>query len=116
MSTMKTKFKISQLAAKAIDVELIHPEHNKTGIMVELVGPHSKVFQEAKAVYETTDGTAADNIRLFSACIVGWDSECMEMDWSVENSFNYFSKPENTWAVQFLSPIIRDELNFYAKK
>ena len=116
MSSVKAKFKISQLAAKPIEVELVHPVHGETGIMFNLVGPHSKVFQDAKEVYVASEGTAADNFRLMSACVIGWDEEAMEMPWSEENSFKFFSNEANIWAIHFLTPIIKDEMNFYPKK
>lgn len=116
MSTIKSKFKISQLAAKPIEVELVHPVHGETGIIFNVVGPHSKVFQDAKDVYINSDGNATDNFKLMSACIIGWDEEAMEMPWSTENSFKFFSTEENIWAIHFLTPIIKDEINFYSKK
>jgi hypothetical protein len=116
MSAVKTKFKISQLAAKPATIELIHPSVGETGIVLEIVGQHSKTFQEALAIYESSDNTPDDNIRLLSSCIVGWDSDSMEMDWSVENAFKFFSDPANQWAIAFLTPFIKNELNFYIKK
>lgn len=110
------------MAAKPTRVELVHtlqPEYNVsetngTGVFVDLVGPLSKQFQAAKEVYETTEGTQEDNIRLMSSCIVGWDNEDFDgMECTPENVFAVLSNPENSWIATFLAPVIQDHKNFF---
>ena len=113
---MKAKFRVSQLAAKPIDIELVHPVMGETGIFIKLAGPHSPQFQAARKAYQASEGKEEDGVRLFSSCVIGWDTEAMESEWSVENAFNYFNQPENSWAVEFLTPVIKDEMRFYEKK
>ncbi len=110
---MKQKFKISQLAAKPIEVELEHPTAGKTGIFIKLVGPQSKQFRDALDVFQKSENTEEDNLKLFASCLVGWDEEAFEKPFSVEAAVEFFSAPENAWAANFLIPIVKDHTKFF---
>lgn len=110
---MKAKFKVSQLAAKPIDVELKHPTEGDTGIFVKIVGPQSKQFRDALAKFEESEGTADDNLDLFAACFVGWDEEAFEQEFSNEAARHFLKAPENAWAANFLIAIIKDHTQFF---
>lgn len=109
----KAKFKISQLAAKQIDLELEHPVEGPTGIIVKLVGPQSTQFRDALKVFEESEGTEEDNLKLFAACFVGWDEEAFEQPFSVEAAAEFLSKPENSWVANVIVPIVKDYTKFF---
>ena len=117
---MRNKFKVSQMAAKPISVELKHSEEQfnvsetgGTGVFVQVVGPHSKIFQAAKEAFDASEQEREDNIRLFSSCVTGWDKEDFDVEYSVEAAFNLFNEPENYWMTESISPVIRDSSNFF---
>lgn len=117
---MKARYKIGQLAAKPISVELKHPleqfntsETGGTGIFMKVVGPHSKVFNEAKDAFDNSDQTKEDNVKLFASCVVGWDKEDFDVEYSPEEAVKLFSDPENVWIVNCIAPIVRDSINFF---
>ena len=110
---MKAKFKVNQLAAKPIEVELKHPVHGDTGIMVKIVGPQSKQFAEAAAEFEASAKGPDDNIRMFARCFVDWDADAFEMPFSHEDCFNFLKQPENGWVAETVAPLVKDHLHFF---
>jgi hypothetical protein len=110
---MKAKFKITQLAAKPIKVELVHPTQGETGIFVDLVGPHSKQFHTAFEAFEASEQKQEDNLKLFASCFIGWDDEAFEMPFSAENALAFFSNSDNAWAANFIAPILKDANRFF---
>jgi hypothetical protein len=109
----KAKFKINQLAAKPVDVDLIHPTEGLTGIVVKLVGPHSRQFKDAYEAFKNSEQTVDDNLLLFVSCVIGWDEEAFEMPYSTENAMKLFKNPENAWIAECIAPVMRDSLQFF---
>lgn len=114
---MKAKFKVSQLAAKAIEVELVHPTAGETGIKVKLLGPHSQQVRDAYAKYHAIETPSdGDEYELLAGCFAGWDEEAFEMEFSKENVIKFFSNPENSWAAQSVAPTLKDPNAFFRPK
>lgn len=110
----KIKFKINQLAAKPIDVELEHPTEGKTGIIVKMCGPHSKQFKEAATVFRNLEKpTDEDHLKLFTSCLMGWDEEAFDQPFSVEAANAMLIQPESQWIMDFLAPMVRDHKLFF---
>lgn len=111
---MKAKFKLSQLAAKPITVELKHPKFGDTGIEVTLVGPMSTQFRTALDKFRALDTvTDADQLELFVSTIVGWDEEAFERPFSKEAALEVFGQPENEWMTNQLTEVAKEALNFF---
>lgn len=112
--SMKSKFKINQLAAQPIDVELVHPVAGATGIFVKMCGPHSSKLKAAFEEYQKLDTpTDEDNVRLFTASMIGWDEEAFEQPFTPENALNFFKQPENGWIAEQLAPTMMDKNKFF---
>lgn len=110
---MKAKFKVLQLAAKPVEFELVHPVHGETGIIVKMVGPHSKEFREIVQALQEEPNAVTRGIEILSSCIVGWDEEAFEMPYSKEAAKDFITMPENEWVVQQLSEKINDQALFF---
>lgn len=110
---MKAKFKIAQLAAKPLELELVHPKHGETGIVITLVGPHSQKFRDAIDAYRETEGTAQDNLALMASTVVGWDEEAFDGPATPENVMALLGDPVNEWIVTQVSEKIRDSASFF---
>lgn len=113
---MKTKFRINDLAAKPLDVELEHPTVGKTGIFIKIVGPHSTAMKTALKAYfakAEADRTEADELTLFTSCLTGWDEEAFEAPFNAENVHAFFSQPENTWVTEQVVPKLKDSKAFF---
>src|SRR4051812_11748779 len=111
---MKAKFKINQLAAQPVDVELIHPTIGATGIFVKMCGPHSSKLKVAFEEYQKVDKpTDADNVKLFVASLMGWDDEAFEQPFSDQAALAVFSQPENGWIAEQLAPLMLDKTKFF---
>lgn len=110
------KFKVADLAAKPLEVELEHPAVGKTGIKVTVVGPQSKQFRAAYDKYTSLPEDKRDrqaDIEFFASCVVGWDAEAFGEPWAAEACTAFFSNPENEWAMKFLSPVMADHQRFF---
>lgn len=94
---MMKKFKISQLAAKPIDVNLVHPKHGETGIVIKMVGPHSKAWRDALDEYQKDPEAKDANLKLMSSTLVGWDKDDFEVDFSPEAVQALLADPANEW-------------------
>jgi hypothetical protein len=113
-NNMKAKFKINQLAAKPVDVELVHPTIGATGIFVQMCGPHSAKLKTAfEAYYKLENPTETDQIKLFVASLMGWDEEAFEQPFSPEAALAFFSQPENSWISEQLAPVMVDKTKFF---
>jgi len=111
---MKSKFKIKQLAAvDTIDMELIHPKHGATGIVLKAAGPTHPVWKEALKVWRESEDTEADNLALLSACVLAWDEEAFELPYTTENVIAVLGSEENTWIVNQVGQTVRDHTKFF---
>lgn len=113
---MKQKFKMNDLAAKPLELELEHPVIGKTGIKIKLLGPHSQQVRDAFGVFEASEKKEDDQLKLFANCLLGWDEEAFEMPFSVENAMKFFRVPENAWAASFIGPKLKDPNIFFRAK
>lgn len=118
---MKAKFKLMELAAQPVDLELVHPVFGDTGIIVKLVGPHSTEYHEIvkQMIVEQQAGTEqmeSSGKRMMAACIVGWDEEGFEMPYSKEAALEVVSKAENTWMLDQIALTIEDYKKFFRQK
>ena len=100
---MKAKFKIKQLAAvDSRDIELVHPKHGETGIVVKLAGPLHPTWVEALAKFKDSKQETGDNLDLLAATILEWDEESFEAPLTVEAAKAALSADENRWMTSFL--------------
>ena len=113
---MKAKFKIMDLAAKPLELELEHPIEGLTNIIVKVVGPHSQQFKDVQKKIQTEGLTENSNHEVIAACIVGWDEESFEMPYTPENAREFVFKPENQWVCNFLAEYVTDLTLFFRKK
>lgn len=110
---MKAKFKIHQLAAKPVDVELIHPKHGETGIVIKLVGPHSEIWRSALTEYQKNTESEDANLKLMASSVIGWDEEAFEQPYSPEAVLALLSDPANEWlTAQIVSHVGETSLFF----
>ena len=111
---MKAKFKINQLAAKPLDIELIHPVKGNTGIMVKMVGPHSIQYRELQKRLQAREViNNQDNYEVISSLLIAWDEEAFGIAWSEEAVRTVILNPENQWISNFLSETVTDQLQFF---
>lgn len=111
---MKAKFKINQLAAQPINVELVHPVAGPTGIFVKMCGPHSSKLKAALEVYNKIDSpTEAESIQMFASSLMGWDEDAFEMPFSDANAALFLSQAENRWIVDQIAPMSMDRNKFF---
>lgn len=112
--TPKQKFKISQLAAKPITVELVHPVAGETGIFLSVCGPHSPKLRAAFAEYNSKETKSdKDHTDLIAGMVMDWDVEAFELPYSDENAKIVFAQVENSWIVEQLAPMVRDYTLFF---
>lgn len=110
---MKSQFKINQLAAKPIELSLIHPTQGDTGIIVKMVGPHSTQFREANKKFKDTEMSEKDFVEFVASTVTGWDEDAFEMPCSHENVVAALAAPENEWIVVQVMKKFNDSLAFF---
>lgn len=111
---MKAKFKIKQLAAvDTIDLELVHPKHGATGIMLKAAGPTHPAWKEALDVWRKSEDTEADNLELLASTVLGWDEDAFELPYTKENVIAVLGAEENTWIVNQVGATVRDHTKFF---
>ena len=110
----KAKFKLSQLASvDTKDVELVHPKHGATGMVVTLAGPTHPVWVQALETFRASNQTADDNLLLLASTVISWDEEAFEVAHSTDVVVAALKDKKNEWMTLFLSNAILDNTTFF---
>lgn len=110
----KAKFKLSQLASvDTKDVELVHPKHGDTGMIVTLAGPTHPVWVQALETFKASPQSSEDNLHLLASTVISWDEEAFEVAHSHDAVVAALKDKKNEWMTSFLSHKILDNTTFF---
>ena len=123
--TKKTESKkktINDFKPKEHKLDIKHPVTGKDiGGWLTIVGSYSKEFyQAAKNVLRNKDlvevdfeVTEEENSKTIAACIVGWDDDFFQQEFSQEGALELMSNPEFGWIRVQVEAAIHVRSNFF---
>lgn len=112
---MKAKFKRSQLAMQdSKTITLQHPVHGDTGIQMTVAGPTHPQWKEALEIFTSKPEDDENRGRdLFSAAVLGWDEEAMEVPFSKEAVKAIFENDGEEWIAANIVKATQDPNAFF---